>query len=105
MDKVRHCVQQDTLGHRGRKGDPLYGIGSALRAAVEKLTDRQWARPERAIDVRAERDAVWVAWSVAQRLRLAHRHPEPAKGKKIAEQLIASPPTCPIPEVPASAER
>jgi hypothetical protein len=25
VDEVRHRVQQDTLGHRGRKGDPLYG--------------------------------------------------------------------------------
>ncbi|MGJ7441319.1 ISL3 family transposase [Aquipuribacter sp. MA13-6] len=46
-----------------------------------------------------EHDAVFVAWSVAQKLRLAYRHPTPAEGKKIAEQLIASLPSCPIPEV------
>ncbi len=40
-----------------------------------------------------------MAWSVAQRLRLAYRHPKPAEGKTIAEQLIASLPSCPIPEV------
>ena len=86
-------------GHRGRKGDPLYGIRTVLRAGVEKLTDRQWARLERAIAARPEHDAVFVAWSVAQKLRLAYRHPTPAEGKKIAEQLIASLPSCPIPEV------
>ena len=70
-----------------------------LRAGVEKLTDRQWARLERAIDVRPEHAAVFIAWSAAQRLRLAYRHPNPTHGKKIAEQLIASLPGCPISEV------
>ena len=26
VDEVRRRVQHDTLGHRGRKGEPLYGI-------------------------------------------------------------------------------
>jgi transposase len=60
VDDVRRRVQQDTLGHRGRKGDPLYGIRTILRAGVEKLTDRQWTRLERAIDARPEHDAVFV---------------------------------------------
>ena len=30
--EVRRRVQQDTLGHRGRKGDPLYQIRLLLRA-------------------------------------------------------------------------
>jgi hypothetical protein len=30
VDDVRRRVQQDTFGHRGRKGDPLYGIRSAV---------------------------------------------------------------------------
>ena len=31
--EVRRRVQQDTLGHRGRKGDPLYQIRNLLRAS------------------------------------------------------------------------
>jgi transposase len=42
---------------------------------------------------------VYVAWSCAQRLRAAYRHPNVAEGKKIAEQILASFPTCPIPEI------
>jgi transposase len=41
VDECRRRVQQDLLGHRGRKGDPLYGIRTVLRAGAEKLTDRQ----------------------------------------------------------------
>ena len=36
VDEVRRRVQQDTLGHRGRKGDPLFGIQTILRAGEEK---------------------------------------------------------------------
>src|SRR5699024_2530329 len=31
VDEVRRRVQQDTLGHRGRSGDPLYGIRRVLQ--------------------------------------------------------------------------
>ena len=50
VDEVRRRVQQDTLGHRGRKGDPLYGIQSILRAGAENLTDKQRARLAAAIE-------------------------------------------------------
>ena len=39
--EVRRRVQQDTLGHRGRKGDPLYQIRLLLRASRRRLTPRQ----------------------------------------------------------------
>jgi transposase len=33
VDEVRRRVQQDTLGHRGHKGDPLYGIAGCCSPA------------------------------------------------------------------------
>ena len=33
LDEVRRRVQQDTTGHRGRTGDPLYQIRNLLRAS------------------------------------------------------------------------
>ena len=44
LDEVRRRVQQDTLGHRGRKGDPLYQIRLLLHASRHKLTLRQKER-------------------------------------------------------------
>lgn len=38
VDEARRRVQQDALGHRGRKGDPLYGVQTNLRAGAENLT-------------------------------------------------------------------
>jgi len=37
VDECRRRVQNQTLGHRGRKGDPLYRVRKALTRAVEKL--------------------------------------------------------------------
>ena len=42
--EVRRRVQQETLGHRGRTGDPLYQIRNLLRASRHKLTPRQQER-------------------------------------------------------------
>ena len=44
LDEVRRRVQQDTIGHRGRKGDPLYQIRLLLRASRDRLTKRQKER-------------------------------------------------------------
>lgn len=61
VDEVRRRVQQDTTGHRGRKGDPLFGIQTILRAGAENLTDRQLARLETAILADPAHEEVYVA--------------------------------------------
>lgn len=99
VDEVRRRVQQDTLGHRGRKGDPLYGIRMILRCGQEKLTDKQKARLDRAIAADERHDAVYVAWQCAQQLRSAYTAESLAEGRRIAEKVLASFPTCPIPEI------
>jgi hypothetical protein len=40
VDQVRRRVQQETLGHRGRAGDPLYGICECRCGAPEGRTTR-----------------------------------------------------------------
>ena len=45
IDEVRRRVQQETLGHRGHAGDPLYGIRMIMRCGRERLTERlAWLR-------------------------------------------------------------
>ena len=44
VDDVRRRVQQQDLGHRGRKGDPVYSIRRVLRRGHEHLTDTAWDR-------------------------------------------------------------
>jgi transposase len=99
VDEVRRRVQQNTTGHRGRKGDPLYGIRLILRAGAEKLTDKQKARLEQAIAADERHDEVHIAWQAAQQLRAAYTAEDLAEGRRIAEQVLASFPACPIPEI------
>jgi transposase len=44
IDDVRRRVQNDTVGHRGRTGDPLYGIRRLLLVGHERLDHRGWGR-------------------------------------------------------------
>lgn len=99
VDEVRRRVQQDTLGHRGRKGDPLYGIQTILRAGAENLTERQRARLAAAIEADPAHDEVFVAWQCAQQLRSAYHAKDLADGRRIAEKVVNTLHTCPIPEI------
>jgi len=99
VDQVRRRVQQTIHGHRGRKGDPLHGIRMILRCGQERLTDKQKARLEKAIGADERHDEVYIAWQCAQQLRAAYRAESLAEGRKIAEKVLASFPTCPIPEI------
>lgn len=92
VDDVRRRVQQQTLGHRGRKGDPMYSISTILRCDTDRLTDKQRARLATAI---AAHEEVWIAWQAAQRLRDAYHAENLATGRKIAEKILDSFPSYP----------
>lgn len=69
VDDVRRRVQHDTRGHRGRTGDPLYGIRRTLLFAADRLSARQWTRLDAGFDAGDPRDEVYLAWAVNQALR------------------------------------
>jgi transposase len=98
VDEVRRRVQQDTLGRRGHKHDPLYKIRGLLRHGVEHLTEKQQAKISHCLDAGDPRDEVNVAWQCYQRLRSIY-HATPATGREIAQKVLNSFHTCPIPEV------
>ena len=50
IDDVRRRVQNETLGHRGRKGDPLYGIRRLLLRGAGTLNERGWTRLHAGLD-------------------------------------------------------
>ncbi len=99
LDEVRRRVQQDTLGHRGRKGDPLFGIHTILRAGAENLTDKQRARLVAAFETDPAHEEVFIAWQCAQQLRSAYHAKDLAEGRRIAEKVVDSFRSCPIPEI------
>ena len=69
IDDVRRRVQQDLFGHRGRKGDPLYGIRRLLLRANEHLSDHARARLEAGLAAGDPRDEVLDAWLAKEALR------------------------------------
>ena len=90
---------KEQTGHRGRSGDPLYGIRMILRCGEEKLTDRQRSRLDRAIAADDAHLEVYIAWQCAQRLRAAYRDPNLAAGRRLAVEALDAFPTCPTPEI------
>jgi transposase len=62
VDQTRRRTQQATLGHRGRKNDPLYRIRKLLLTAAEQLTQQGRARLRAGLaagDPTGEVAAVW----------------------------------------------
>lgn len=99
VDDVRRRVPQQTLGHRGRKSDPLYGIRNLLRAGREHLTERQQKRLQAAFVAHEDHVAVDVAYQRAQDVRDMFHQDTHAHGRGLAARVIEALPTCPIPEI------
>ena len=99
LDEVRRRVQQDILGHRGHKNDPLYRIRNILRAAAHHLTERQWDRLSDCLGRGDPDGEVFLAWQCYQQLRSAYATTDLSAGKAIAEHVVATFASCPIPEI------
>ncbi|MDQ3146577.1 MAG: ISL3 family transposase [Actinomycetota bacterium] len=72
IDDVRRRVQQDTLGHRGRSGDPLYGIRRQLLIADERLSARGFERMKVALDAGDPEGEVGATWVGKELLRAVY---------------------------------
>ncbi len=84
VDQVRRRVQQDTFGHRGRKGDPLFGIRRLLRRGHDRHSEHSWARMLIGLDAGDDDQQVARAWIAAQDLRLIYQ----AKTRAQAERRL-----------------
>lgn len=73
VDDVRRRRQQETLGRRGHRGDPLYRARRLLRRDFTTLTERQWTRLENALVGGDRSGQLTDAWIVAQELQLLYR--------------------------------
>ena len=69
LDAIRRRVQQEELGHRGRKGDPLYSIRKILLTGDERLTDRGRERLLEGLRLGDPRDEVLGGWLAREMIR------------------------------------
>jgi len=72
VDQVRRRTQQATLGHRGRKPDPLYRIRKLLLTAAEQLTEHGRARLRAGLAAGDPTGEVAAAWQGKELLRAVY---------------------------------
>ena len=87
VEQCRRRIQQATLGHRGRTGDPLYGARRVLLTGAGLLTDKQTTRLDTlfASDDHVEVDATW---GIYQRMIAAYREPDRRRGRELMAAVV-----------------
>ena len=87
LDEVRRRVPNETLGHRGRKPDPLYGIRRLLTAAHDKISDRGETRLRGLLDAGDPHGEVRTAWHTTETVRGIYKIDSPALALRYTLQL------------------
>jgi transposase len=89
LDRCRRRVQQSTVGHRGRTGDPLYAARRTLLTGTGLLTSKQVDRLT-SLFAADEHVEVEATWSIYQRMITAYREPDKRAGRELMTRLIES---------------
>ncbi|HET6918648.1 MAG TPA: ISL3 family transposase [Jiangellaceae bacterium] len=89
VDKVRRRVQNETLGHRGRKPDPLYRIRKLLLTGTERLDERGNDRVLLGLRIGDPHDEVLGAWLAKESVRDVYLTDDPAVAATLVEKAIA----------------
>jgi transposase len=87
VDQVRRRTQQATLGHRGRKRDPLYRIRKLLLTAAEQLTGRGWARLRAGLTAGDPTGEVAAAWQGKELLRAVYAADDMPAARAVLERF------------------
>ena len=77
LDELRRRVQDETLGHRGHKDDPLSRSRRLLTRASERLTDRGRTQLLGLLDAGDPRGEVRLAWHAKELVRSLYDHTDP----------------------------
>jgi transposase len=89
VDTVRRRVQNETLGHRGRKPDPLFRIRKLLLTGSERLTERGSQRMLLGLRVGDPRDEVLGSWLAKESVRDIYLADNPADAAVLVDKAIA----------------
>ena len=87
VDQVRRRTQQATLGHRGRKRDPLYRIRRLLLTAAEQLTQRGRVRLRAGLATGDPTGEVAAAWQGKELLRAVYATSDLADARTALERF------------------
>jgi transposase len=97
LDQVRRRVQNELLGHRGRKDDPLYKIRRVLLTGAERLNERGHERIALGLRFGDPNDEVLGAWLAKETVRDLYLTEDPQVAALLLDRAIAG---CLADEVP-----
>jgi transposase len=87
LDEVRRRVQNETLGHRGRKHDPLYRARRLLVLAHERLDERATGKLAGLLRAGDPRGEVTTAWHAKEAVRELYAHRDQQLALEWVDQL------------------
>ena len=87
LDEVRRRVQNQTLGHRGHKHDPLYRARKLLVSASERITDQGRTKLRGLLDAGDPYGDVRDAWHAKETLRSIYDIADAEVGAATVNQL------------------
>lgn len=87
LDEVRRRVQNETLGHRGRKPDPLYRARRLLTKADERLDDKGRHKLLGLLEAGDPKGEVRTAWHAKEVVRSIYDHTDPELAEVFVERL------------------
>jgi transposase len=99
LDNVRRRVQNETLGHRGRKHDPLYRIRKLLLSGAERLDEPGAARMLLGLRVGDPNDELLGAWLAKESVRDVYLAENWRDACTLLDKTIAGCLTDPVPEI------
>ena len=88
VDQVRRRVQNETLGHRGRKHDPLYRIRKLLLTGSERLDQRGSDRMLLGLRIGDPHDELLGAWLAKESVRDVYLADTPADAVTLLDKAI-----------------
>ncbi len=88
LDTVRRRVQNETLGHRGHKEDPLYRIRKLLLTGGERLDERGNTRMMLGLRIGDPHDEVLGAWLAKESVRDVYLATDPATAALLLDKAI-----------------
>jgi transposase len=89
LTRCRHRVQQETLEHRGWKGDPLYDVRKLLLLGAERVDEAGWVRIHAALDAGDPNGEVRDAWVAKERVRDVYGTDDPEQAATRLDAAIA----------------
>jgi transposase len=99
LDKVRRRVQNETLGHRGRKHDPLYRIRKLLLSGHERLDEAGRQRMLLGLRVGDPADEVLGAWLAKEAVRDVYLAEDRTEAALLLDKAIAGCAEDDVPEI------